>query len=389
MTAAPASYPRTATRLVAFLWGTQLSFLTPALALLLSALYGASTGEIALVLAIYNAACLFTSWVIPRWADRRADYTRPMVACALFTIALCTVLAITNTLTVAVAALVLLGAPAAVGMPLLFGFVRHSGATPSDVVRTRAVFSMAWVSGPPVAAAIIASSGGHALVYAIGAVGILVLLCLTSLRRAPVTTDDATSSPQQVEHNPRVPRAALAALIAAFATLQAANTASVAITTLFVTRSLHLSAIWGGIALGVAAGLEVPALMLIGRQSARSRELLLIALAGVLGAAYYLLAAVAPNGVALIGFQVFNAASYALIAGVGLTLFQSLIAGPGAAAGLLSNAQRAGALMAGPLIGVGSLINGSMRTVFVVCAVVSLAGLVLVRVAASRLAADH
>jgi SET family sugar efflux transporter-like MFS transporter len=299
------------------------------------------------------------------------------------------VLGITNTLTVAVAALVLLGAPAAVGMPLLFGFVRHSGATPSDVVRTRAVFSMAWVSGPPVAAAIIASSGGHALVYAIGAVGILVLLCLTSLRRAPVTTDDATSSPQQVEHNPRVPRAALAALIAAFATLQAANTASVAITTLFVTRSLHLSAIWGGIALGVAAGLEVPALMLIGRQSARSRELLLIALAGVLGAAYYLLAAVAPNGVALIGFQVFNAASYALIAGVGLTLFQSLIAGPGAAAGLLSNAQRAGALMAGPLIGVGSLINGSMRTVFVVCAVVSLAGLVLVRVAASRLAADH
>lgn len=115
----------------------------------------------------------------------------------------------------------------------------------------------------------------------------------------------------------------------------------------------------------------------------------LLGVACVLGAAYYLLAAAAPNGIALIAFQVFNAASYAIITGVGLTLFQSLISGPGAAAGLYSNAQRAGALLAGPLIGIGSLIGNSVRAVFVVCAVVSLFGMILIRIAAWRIPTLH
>lgn len=380
----PPPYRRNAVRAVAFLWGTQLAFLSPALALLLASLFHASTVQIAIVLALYNSACLFTSWLIPRWADRHGDYIRPMLGCALFTIALCGVLATTGTLVIAVAGLVLLGAPAAVGTPILFGFVRHSGASQAEVVRTRAIVSMAWVSGPPAAAAIISAAGGHALVYAIGAVGILVVFAVTALgpaKPAPVHASPHADQPDEHRH-PTVSKAGLASLIAAFAALQAANTASVAIITLFVTDSLHLSPLWGGIALGVAAGLEVPALLLLGREARRTRDVSLLGVACVLGAAYYVLAAAAPNGIALIAFQVFNAASYAIITGVGLTLFQSLISGPGAAAGLYSNAQRAGALLAGPLIGIGSLIDNSIRAVFIMCAAVSLLSIFLIRIAA-------
>lgn len=204
----PSPYRRNAVRAVAFLWGTQLAFLSPALALLLASLFHASTVQIAIVLALYNSACLFTSWLIPRWADRHGDYIRPMLGCALFTIALCAVLAATSTLVIAVAGLVLLGAPAAVGTPILFGFVRHSGASQAEVVRTRAIVSMAWVSGPPAAAAIISAAGGHALVYAIGAVGVLVVFAVAALRPAtqsPVHTESPADQP--AEHpRPSYPR---------------------------------------------------------------------------------------------------------------------------------------------------------------------------------------
>ncbi len=386
-TASP-SYPRGVVRVVAFLWGLQFAFLNPALALLLVSLFGASTGQVAVVLAIYNTASLLTSWALPRWADRHAEYVRAMLACALFTVALSFALTFARALPLGVAGLVLLGAPAAVGTPLLFGYVRHSGAPPSEVVRARAVFSSAWVAGPPLATAVIAAGGGHALVLAIGGVGILNLAAIGRLHRTARTAAEASSGDATAAHAAGLaPRSAVVLLVAAFAGLQATNTAAVAITTLFVTQTLHLSPLWGGVALGVAAGLEVPALLLLGRNSRRIGDLALLSVACLVGAAYYLSVSVAPNGYTLIALQVLNACFYAVIAGVGITLFQAIIAGPGAAAGLLSNAQRAGALLSGPLIGVGSLLAGGLRAVFVTCAALTIVSLAIIRLASRRMPA--
>ena len=373
-------------RTIAFLWGLQFAFLSPALALLLVSLFGASTGQIAIVLAIYNAACLGSSWVIPRWADRHRDYVRPMFGCGVFTVGLCVVLLVARSLPVGVAGLVLLGAPAAVGTPLLFGYVRHSGAPPSEVVRARAMFSMAWVAGPPVAALIISGAGGHALVLGIGLVGALNMLTIGLMYRSahsrPTGTPAAHAAPSP---HTLVPRTTIALLVVAFAVLQSTNTAAVAITTLFATRTLHLTPVWGGVALGVAAGLEVPALLLLSRGSRRIGELPLLSLACLAAIAYYIGVSVAPNGYVLIGLQVLNAGFVAVVAGVGLTLFQSIVAGPGAAAGLMSNAQRGGALMSGPLIGLGSLLGEGLRTVFLAAAVVALLSFGLFRLAARRI----
>ncbi len=389
----PIPYRRNAIRVVAYLWGTQFSFLSPALALLLVSLFAASNAQVALVLAIYNGACLVTAWLVPRWADRHGEYVRPMFAGGVFTIALSGVFLATSSLPVAVIGLVLLGAPAAVGVPLLFGFIRHSGAGRGDVVRTRAVFSMAWVVGPPLAAGIISLGGGRALVAAIGLVGVLVLVAVALIRprreaqpgeAGPVPPAGASAERAGARHR-LVPTVVLVALVAAFAALQATNSTAVAMTTLFATHTLHLSPLWGGVALGVAAGLEVPALFLLGRESRRMSDVSLLGTACVVGAAYYLLVGLAPSGYVLVALQVLNAASYAVVAGVGLTLFQAIIAGPGAAAGLLSNAQRVGALLSAPLIALGSFLPGGIRAVFVACAGVALLALVLVRLAAWRM----
>ncbi|MEU4237639.1 hypothetical protein [Actinoplanes sp. NPDC026619] len=143
----------------ALLWGLQFALLNPALAVLLVDVYGATAAQVGVVLAIYNASGFVASLVLPAYADRKHDYVRPMVACGVLTLALAGLLAATTSLPVAVCGLAVLGGPAGVGNSLLFAHLKHSGAASSDVVRTRAIVSFAWVAGPPLATLVIAGIG--------------------------------------------------------------------------------------------------------------------------------------------------------------------------------------------------------------------------------------
>ena len=93
----------------ALLWGLQFAFLNPVLALLLVTLFHATSAQVGGVLAVYNAGGFIASLVIPGWADRSANYFRPMLICAVLTVALAGVLSIATTLPVAVVALIVLG----------------------------------------------------------------------------------------------------------------------------------------------------------------------------------------------------------------------------------------------------------------------------------------
>ena len=55
--------------------------------------------------------------------------------------------------------------------------------------------------------------------------------------------------------------------------------------------------------------------------------------------------------VLLLGLQALNAWFFAVVAGVGLTLFQEIIPRPGLASGLYTNTRRVGAIVSGPIIG--------------------------------------
>src|SRR6476659_8076770 len=62
----------------ALMWGLQMAFLSPALALILVNLYGATTAEVGWVLSIYNASGFVASLVLPAYADRKGEYLGPM-----------------------------------------------------------------------------------------------------------------------------------------------------------------------------------------------------------------------------------------------------------------------------------------------------------------------
>ena len=366
----------------ALLWGFQFAFLTPTMALILVTLFDATTAEVGWVLAVYNASGFVAALVVPSYADRKGDYLRPMLACGVLTLALAVLLLLTTSLPVAVIGLVVLGGPAGVGTSLLYAHLRHSGARPSDIVNTRAIVSVAWVAGPPLATAIIGWFGNRAILVAIAAVAVLSIATTAAmLAQQSAARIDQTAPTPASDDDQAMAKSGLVLIVAAFILLQATNATVVSILALFVTDTLHQKVIWAGVALGVAAALEVPALVLIGRLSQRYSSLGLIATGCVAGVAYYVAMVYVSGPVLLIGLQLLNAWFFAAVAGIGLTFFQQIIPRPGLATGLYMNTRRIGAIVSGPIIAVGSMTALGYRGIFALCAGLTVLALVLIWVA--------
>ena len=78
----------------------------------------------------------------------------------------------------------MIGGPAGVGSSMLFAHLRHSGARTADIVNTRAIVSVAWVAGPPLATFIIGWFGDQAILLAIAAVAVLNMATTAALLNA-------------------------------------------------------------------------------------------------------------------------------------------------------------------------------------------------------------
>ncbi|MEG8037040.1 MFS transporter [Sphingomonas sp. LR61] len=355
----------------AWFWALQFAVLNPLLAVLLVTLYAATPAEVGWVLGLYNVGGFVASLVIPTLADRSRNYLRPLVFCALGGVALVTVLAVTTSLPVVVLALVILGGPPGVGSTLLFAQLRHEGAPPAQVIRTRAIVSFAWVIGPLVATLVTGAAGSPAALALLAVIGLVnVVTALLLLRRRGTTrTDDTTPRPRLLVQLRGWNRWGV---VGAFTLLQATNIATVTISTLFVTRDLQAPIIWAGITLGAAALLEIPALLLIGRLQEHRSVRLLLAGGWVCGVAYYGLVALAHEPWQLLVLQPLNAWFFATVAGLGLTVFQDVFPSPGLASGLFTNTRRAGAVLAGLLIAALGAFPDPYRAVYIAAAIIAL-----------------
>jgi SET family sugar efflux transporter-like MFS transporter len=370
----------------AWFWALQFAVLNPMLAVLLTSLYGASDAETGLALGAYNIGGFLASLLIPAAADRRQDYLRPLLLCSASGIALIVALAVLPGLPFAVIALVLLGGPPGVGSTLLFAHLRHSGAAPGRVVRTRAIVSFAWVAGPVLATAVASGSSTRAALVVLAAIAVVNLVTAVLLLRsrgrvqAPLQPPTGTSPLAGLKHL-RSGRALL--VVAAFIALQTTNIATVTAAGLYVTRSLHAPILWAGIALSTAALLEIPALLLIGQLIDRWSTRSLVAAGCAAGVVYYCLAAVASSPIVFVALQPLNAAFFAVVAGVGLTVFQDVLPAPGLASGLFTNTRRIGAVLSGVLIMTAAAVAAdTYRAVYVLAAGATL--LVLIGTLARR-----
>lgn len=368
----------------ALLWGLQFALLSPALAIILATLYDASTADIGWSLAIYNTGGFIASLLIPAWADRRRSYLQVMIGCGLLTVVLAGALAVVTSLPLATVALVVFGGPAGLGTTMLFAHLRDAGASTSNIVNTRAIISVAWMGGPPLATFIIGWFGSRGILAALVAIAILniaMTAAMMSHRRRDGDTATAPPKPRSATHLPPRGKAATVLIVAAFVLFQATNATAMTFMAIYVTETVGLSIIWAGITLGVAAALEVPALIIVGRLGDRVSHLTLVAVGAIAGISYYLGLAAVTEPVLLLSLQVLNAISFAAISGIGLALFQEMIPGAGLSTGLYMNTRRIGSIISGPVIALGALPLLGQRGIFLTCAILTLAGLGLVHIA--------
>jgi MFS transporter, SET family, sugar efflux transporter len=367
----------------AWFWALQFSVLNPLLAVLLVSLYGATATEVGLALGAYNVGGFVASLLIPAAADRNRDYLRPLLISAVCGLVMVGVLVATTSLPIAILTLVLLGGPPGVGSTLLFAQLRHTGGSPARVIRTRAIVSSAWVIGPPLAAGVVGvftDRSALVLLALIAAVNVVTALLL--LRHRARTVAPVQAGIRRVPLLQQLTGWSTWAVVGAFVLLQTTNIATVTVAGLFVTAHLHAPIVWAGIALGVAALLEIPALLLVGRLLPTRSPRVLVLLGCVAGVAYYALAGVVASPWLFVLLQPLNAWFFATVAGVGLTVFQDLFPSPGLASGLFTNTRRIGAVLAGLTIAAASALPDEYRAVYFAAAglvLIVLVGAVLAR----------
>lgn len=387
--------------------GLQLALLNPVIALLLAGIYDASPGEIGLILALMNTTGFASSVLIPAWADRRGEYLLPLFVCGALTLVTAILLALTTSLTVAGIVLVLIAGPAGTWSAMLFAHQRATGGSNEEVIRTRAVFSFAWVAGPPLAAGAIDGFGDRSVLQLIAIVAVANLVLTAGMQREqrraaasdagsgrgpedpPLRRDSPADGPDTPALSVSVP--VLVMVLIAMTALQAANAGGVSVLSLLVTQRLGFDATWAGLALGVCAILEIPALLLVGRLTRRFSSLTLLLAGTVLSALYYALVPFSPGVWALLALQLPNALGIAALSGVGLTWFQEVIDRPGMASGTFLNTRRVGAILSGPVIATGGAAGLGYATPFLIFAglsVLALVGMLLARALEPRAAGD-
>ena len=361
--------------LASLFWGLQFAFLSPSLALILVSLYGATPAEVGWVLACYNAAGFVVSLVVPAWADRRRQYLWPLLVCSVLNLALTVALTLATSLPWVTVALVVFGAPAGVGMSLIFAHLAHGGAAPADLMNNRAIVSFAWVAAPPIATALIGWFGPESVLLVIAAIALgnvaITLVLLRRSRRQPTHSRDERPAAKAAEMGHT--RVGVAVIVVAFVLVQATNAASTAVLTLYVSVGLGLPVFWAGLALAIAAALEIPALIGLGRLTGRFPLVRLMLFGCVCGIGYYVGMALVREPWALLALQVLNALFVATVSGVGMTLFQQIIAGPGFATGLYTITRRVGNIAIGPIIAIAGTPAG-YPGIYLVCAVLAVVG---------------
>ena len=259
-------------------------------------------------------------------------------------------------------------------MPQLFATAREN-VTDSHAVffqsLMRAAFAFSWVVIPPVAFMLFRKVGFENMMW------LTALMFATMYLLLPADKKQSRTNHPSVNVSIKEPH--IFALFVIFTIINMANSMYIVYMPLHVLNSLHLQSFAPGLLMGVAAACEIPIMVIAGALATRWRLLSPIKLALLAGAVFYLGLLFSHNVIMLIALQICNAGFIGLSAGLGMSIFQTLMPGRvGMATTLLGNAYRTGSLIGAAIGGVIAQFGG-YRLVFLFSGCCICAALLLVR----------
>ncbi|WP_312046106.1 sugar efflux transporter [Erwinia sp.] len=340
---------------VSFMVGIAGALQAPTLSLFLTREVGERPFWVGLFYTVNAIAGIAVSLLLAKRSDDRGDRRMLILFCCLMAVGNALLFAFNRHYLTLITFGVLLSALASVAMPQIFALAReYADSSAREVVMfssvMRAQLSLAWVIGPPLSFAL-ALNYGFTTMFSVAA-GLFVL-CIALIWFA-------LPSVARVEQAPDVVITQISAwknrdvrlLFIASLLMWTCNTMYIIDMPLYISSVLGLPDRLAGLLMGVAAGLEIPAMLLAGHYVKRfgKRNMMLFAVAA--GVLFYLGLVLFHTRAALLALQIFNAIFIGIIAGIGMLYFQDLMPGrPGAATTLFTNSISTGVILAGVLQG--------------------------------------
>lgn len=180
----------------------------------------------------------------------------------------------------------------------------------------RATISMSWIAGPPLAYLLFDLLGFQTLMMITAAVFLLTLLMLPGMKDTRLSGSTSKVS---------VTDSRVLGLMMVTIAIFAANSMYIVYMPLYVRDVLQLMTIAPGLLMGMAAGLEIPIMIFGGAQAWRWHLFAPLKVAAVSGMVFYTGVWWFESFSMLLAMQVFNAGLVGLAAGIGISIFQTLM----------------------------------------------------------------
>ena len=343
--------------LVAFLTGIAGALQTPTLSIFLADELKARPIMVGFFFTGSAIMGILVSQFLARHSDKQGDRKLLILLCCLFGVLACTLFAWNRNYFILLSTGVLLSSFASTANPQMFALAReHADRTGRETVMfstfLRAQISLAWVIGPPLAYEL-AMGFSFKVMYLTAAIafvvcGLIVWLFLPSIQRnIPVVTQPVEILPST--HRKRDTRL----LFVVCSMMWAANNLYMINMPLFIIDELHLTDKLAGEMIGIAAGLEIPMMLIAGYYMKRIGKRLLMLIAIVSGMCFYASVLMATTPAVELELQILNAIFLGILCGIGMLYFQDLMPEKiGSATTLYANTSRVGWIIAGSVDGI-------------------------------------
>lgn len=344
-------------QVVVFLTGIAGAFQTPVLSLFLSTEVQVSPVLVGFFFTGSAAIGIIVSQVLAWCSDRKGNRKTLIFMCCILGALGCILFAYNRNYFILLFAGVFFSSFGSTTNPQVFALAReHADKTGREaaiyISILRANVSLAWVVGPPVAF-FLASDFSFKTMYLISML-VYVSCALVVLQYLPSTY--AKGKISNVKCNiPRQYRQNVCLLFIACSMMWGCECLYFINMPLYIISELHMPDKLAGLMMGTAALLEIPVILISGYYAKQFGKRILMFIAAVSGALFYLGMLTIHNAILLLTLQLMDAIFIGILAGVGMSYFQDIMPGQtGMATTLYTNTTRVGWLIAGVIAGMVS-----------------------------------
>ena len=312
--------------------------------------------QVGLFYSINAVAGIVISFLLAQYSDNKGVRRNIILFCCLMGIGNCITFAFSRQYFILVTVGIFFSAFTSAAMPQIFASAReYTDKTGRNVVVfngiLRAQLSLAWVIGPPLSFAL-AVNYGFTIMYLSAAAMffvamLIVFLCFPVIKR-PASVTKKQEPKEKIFNNPNV-----IFLFIASISMGTANMMYLIDMPLYIDDILPGSPSLPGHLMGIAAAIEIPAMLIASMLVPRFGNKNLICFAVICGIIFYIGMVSTQNEWMLIGLQFFNGLFIGIIASIGLIYFQDLLPKrTGVASTLFNNCISCSIILAGMLQGV-------------------------------------